>query len=412
MIKYFTLLLITIKFITCVCYGQASYKNAIIINLKGDTVRGYIDYKNWDNNPDQVKFRENLSSSNKLLSPKDILSFEVEKDRYLSATVEVSYSSSDVNRIKDNSPKPDIKVETVFLRTLVDGDKSLYSFKSTASEDNFYIKNHGKFDLLIYKKYIDKESFTILENLNYRNQLYTYFEYPLSLQNAIEGTQYTPSGLRRIFELYENKQEQKNTNYKSKKDAVRLTLGAIAGGMHRSLKTREIGYFSPKTTPAFGLFFNIALPRNFQRLNLYSDLLYVYSKYRDKKDIYETGFSTATIVDAYNLDVSSLKLGNSVRYIFYRQEDFGISLQAGITNSFILSVNNEKTRYTTRYGNTTEEKLSAISNLRKYEQGYILGLGAKKDRYALDFRFEKTNGLSFSHKSNFKSYYILASYAF
>jgi len=402
----------TLKFITCVSYAQTSYKNATIINFKGDTLRGYIDYKNWDNNPDQLKFREKLSSPTKILSPMDILSFEVEKDRYLSATVEISYSSSDVNRIKDNSPKPDIKVETVFLKMLIDGDKSLYSYKNTSSEDNFYIKNNGKFELLIYKKYIEKESFKILENLNYRNQLYAYFEYPLHLQSAIEKTRYTQLSMHHIFELYDNHQEQKNTNYKSKKDSVKLTLGASIGGMHRSLNIRDIGYFAPKTTPAFGIFFNVALPRNFQRLNLYSDLVYVYSKYKDKKDIYETGFSTATIVDAYNLDLSSLKLSHSIRYIFYQREGFGVFLQAGITNSLVVSISNEKTRYTTRYGITTEDKLSAIPNLRKYEQGYLLGVGAKKDRYAFDFRFEKTNGISSSHKSNFKSFYILASYVF
>ena len=410
--RYFTLFFIIVSFSVRVSYAQVNYKDATIVNLNGDSIKGYIDYKNWEINPLQIKFKKDLSALNEVFTPEDILSFEVEKEKYISATVEVSYSSSDVNRITDNSPKPETMVETVFIKSLVEGDKSLYSYKNISSEGNFYIKNNGKFELLIYKKYIDTASYKILENLNYRNQLYTYLEYPLSLQTAIEKTQYSKNSLQRIFELYYNKHEQKNASYTSTKDSVKLTLGATIGGIHRSFNIRDVSYFAPKTTPAFGIFFNVAMPRNFQKLNFYSDLLFVYSKYEDKKDIYEAGFSTATIVDAYNLNVSSLKLSNSLRYVFYQQGDFGVFLQAGITNSFIIAANNEKTRYTTRYGNTTADKLTAVQNLRKYEQGYLFGIGAKKDRYALDFRSERTNGISSSRKTNFKAFYILASYAF
>lgn len=408
MTKYFTLLFI---FITYTSYCQTNYKKSTIINLTGDTIKGYIDYKNWNNNPEQIRFKATPSSPYEILQPKDIFSFEVEKEKYLSADVDVSYSPSDINRINNNSPKPETRTKTVFLKVLINGEKSLYSFKSSSFEDNFYIKNNDKFELLIYKKYVEAESFQILENLKYRKQIYAYLEHPLSLQAAIEKAQYSPSGLQYIFELY-YKQKEKNTAYKSSKDTTKLTFGPTIGGMLRSYNIKDVSYFAPKTTPTFGVFLNIAIPRNFYKLNFYNDLLLVYTKYKDEKDLYESGFRTATLIDSYNFKVSSLKLSNSLRYMFHQQEDFGVFIQAGITNSFIVSINNEKTRYTNRYGTITEEKLPAIPNLRNHEQGYIFGIGAKKAHYALDFRFEKTNGISSTYKSNFNSFYILASYTF
>jgi len=39
-------------------YGKETLYPGYIITLKNDTVNGYIDYKNWDKNPDKILFKK------------------------------------------------------------------------------------------------------------------------------------------------------------------------------------------------------------------------------------------------------------------------------------------------------------------------------------------------------------------
>ena len=39
-------------------YSQENYQPGYIIDNNGKKIEGYIDYRNWNNNPDFIKFKE------------------------------------------------------------------------------------------------------------------------------------------------------------------------------------------------------------------------------------------------------------------------------------------------------------------------------------------------------------------
>ena len=43
-------------------YSQENFVAGSIIKLNGDTVKGYVDYRNWERNPNQIKFKERESA--------------------------------------------------------------------------------------------------------------------------------------------------------------------------------------------------------------------------------------------------------------------------------------------------------------------------------------------------------------
>lgn len=65
----FTLLLIFI-FLPFLLIAQANYKKGFVVTSQGDMLRGFIDYREWVRNPEEVKFKSNRETKkNKSLLP-------------------------------------------------------------------------------------------------------------------------------------------------------------------------------------------------------------------------------------------------------------------------------------------------------------------------------------------------------
>ena len=139
------------------CYGQNNFKSAKIILHNGDTLIGSINYRNWNRNPSQIQFRKTNDVKVNTYSPLDINVFEVEGDKYYGAIVE-----KEVSPIKSFKLHYDgilnIKKDTVFLQSLIEGEKSFLKFKDFNNKDHFYIKENKNYILLRYKKFYKNDN--------------------------------------------------------------------------------------------------------------------------------------------------------------------------------------------------------------------------------------------------------------
>ena len=52
--KYCTVVLFLLPLLSI---AQANYKSGYVVTLKGDTLRGYINYKEWGRNPKDIDFK-------------------------------------------------------------------------------------------------------------------------------------------------------------------------------------------------------------------------------------------------------------------------------------------------------------------------------------------------------------------
>ena len=129
----FTILAISLFQIS---FSQTNFKPGYAISLKGDTIRGFIDYRNWERNPDKIIFKSNINDNQTQYSPVDIREFGVLDEVYVSAIVKTDGS---FNELKISSFNTEItnRVDTAFLQSMVKGKKGLYHYINKFGENNF-----------------------------------------------------------------------------------------------------------------------------------------------------------------------------------------------------------------------------------------------------------------------------------
>ena len=201
-LKRFLILLPGISFFY-IAFSQENYLPGYIINSSNDTVKGYIDYRNWGENPSVIRFKIKTDSKVDNYTPLDIKAFHVKDEIYISAIVEKETSPTKINELNLN-PKLHLQTDTVFLQTLFGGDKSLYYYKTAEGKDNFYIKNDSVYDLLIFKKYLKNQEDKLLVTLDkkYIGQLSVYLSDCPNIRKKLMNTTYSLNSLERLFKFY------------------------------------------------------------------------------------------------------------------------------------------------------------------------------------------------------------------
>lgn len=119
-------------------YSQENFLPGFVINNSGDTLKGFIDYRNWAINPKVVDFKSPATSHPTTFIPPDIKEFSVKDEIYVSGIVEVENTSIEENRLQYDS-KLKITVDTIFLQTLLRRKKGLY----------YYMNNNGRVNFMI-----------------------------------------------------------------------------------------------------------------------------------------------------------------------------------------------------------------------------------------------------------------------
>jgi len=163
-------------------FAQSNFQPGVVVNFKGDTLRGFIDYREWENNPETILFKQDASANPVTLSPGDI--------RYFSAQVGhlaefVSYSgpvSADNTNTAINKMgigrDTNYKRQTVFLKVLQEGKNMIIFSYTDALKTRFFLANalNAPPTELVYRVYWNKVqddglSKTVYEQ-DFKGQLY------------------------------------------------------------------------------------------------------------------------------------------------------------------------------------------------------------------------------------------------
>ncbi len=255
MIKY---LLALVLFIPVFSIAQSNYKPGYVINLKGDTLRGYINYRDWSQNPISIDFKPELNSNVQKFTVNDINSFEVTGyETYEKHSIKASMAGVELR----NAPvgiDTTYTVETVFLEVLQQGKNcSLYDF-SDDIKTRYYIKSAGMTEPeeLIYKVHFeDGEKRNLITSNTFRGQLIVLVNNLNlnDLQARIQRTNYTASDLSGIV-LKINGDTKKSFQSASLRNngSIKFFIGASLN--NSTLKYTGIGnpfMNSPKATSFF-----------------------------------------------------------------------------------------------------------------------------------------------------------------
>jgi hypothetical protein len=151
--------------------AQSNYKPGYIVDLKGDTLKGNIDYREWEKNPKQVSFKSSARAVT-VYTPQNAKAFSVDGlEYYEQHTVKVSLDRIDAT-IAGGVVDSSYRMDTVFLKTLTRGRYlSLYSYADDIKPRFYVLWQVGAVPAeLVFHIYVDANS--VVHDVNgYRLQL-------------------------------------------------------------------------------------------------------------------------------------------------------------------------------------------------------------------------------------------------
>lgn len=379
-------------------YGQENFKSGYIIDQKGDTIKGLIDYRNWGVNPKMIIFKKSMEDQNISYSPLDIKKFGVESEIYEGAIVNIDKSSIVTENL---SKKAEIEYQrdTIFLQTLIGGEKNLFFYRDFNKKTYFIIKQGDTFDYLVYKIYekVVNGSPSIAYNKRYIGQLTVYLQDCPKIKDKIAKTSYTQKGLISLFNEY-NKCTNREITFKKTREKLKFEFGAIAGLSLTKLKLSGGSTyalppinFSISKDISLGLSLNIILPRNQGKWSINNELMYTHYKVDGRGEIPN---SYGEILKSYkSFEFSYIKMTNMLRFK-YPIKNIHLFCNAGISTGYAIEGTSYLEENSVTLGVVHEYYGKLLYKTRKFEYGANFGLGIAYNKLSFETRYEMTNGFS------------------
>ncbi|MDD4968124.1 MAG: hypothetical protein PHT07_01715 [Paludibacter sp.] len=402
--------------------SQENFVSGYIIKINGDTLKGFVDYRNWAKNPTQIRFKEGSSSEIMKYKPTQISAFGALDEIYKSAIVKVD-SSNTKERISI-SPAFEFRTDTVFLQTLFQGSKSLYYYKDRYDQMNFYIFNNSQYELLEFKKYIrrdkDQHEFQGM-NMRFVGQLRLYFQDCPGVETMLKDLAYDNKSLQKVYQYYYDK-TQTRTHMSRTNEKIRTEFGVVGGAGLIHLKftsgatSQTFDYLTKATfknnlSLAGGLFMNVVIPRNNGKWSIYNELYFS----SDISSGQYTNFNNAECYQKHEMNIGAyyVKINNMVRFKYPVSKWFCF-VNAGISNGLALKVINTDHQEDRFYTQNTITDVKALDDTENLEQGLLFGFGVINHKISMEIRYEGGTGMSAYPllSSNAQRFSLLVGYKF
>ncbi|MEO6456084.1 MAG: hypothetical protein ABIN97_18530 [Ginsengibacter sp.] len=193
--------------------SQTNYKEGYVINEAGDTLKGFINYLEWYNNPEKISFKPapgNIVMDITTANAKQVTITGF--DTYQRFEVTISMNSLRFEETTEATNDSSV-TKTVFLKQLLQGNHlNMYSYVDKM-KTRFYIldrKKNTPEELLYVRKLEGTQEQTLYP---YRRQLVKfaveYSTYTTSLENKIRYADYNETSLKNIVSKINTDNENK-----------------------------------------------------------------------------------------------------------------------------------------------------------------------------------------------------------
>lgn len=271
-------------------FAQADFRKGYVIKNNGDTIRGYINVRSWDNNPEAVSFKTSINNEARKMGIDEIQYFQVGGvASYKRFMVPISLGEVELDKISPEVPDTSTTTGTVFLKVELAGNLvNLYSYTDKI-KTRYYI-SEGNSDTPKELGYIvyftDGNRITSIKS--YTSQLLTIAEKQGKLTDALRKkvltAQYELSDLKAICSVLNNyimPESKKETETVSKIPASNFFAG-IGVNMQTASYSGEsnLSSASHKVTPSPRISFGLAAYPNriTQRLGFIAGISAEYTK--------------------------------------------------------------------------------------------------------------------------------------
>lgn len=391
-------LISTISLLVCTkVFGQTNYQQGYVVNLKGDTLKGIIDYRKWDKNPTEIRFKSDGENNYVTYDLSNTAAFGVMDSHYIRVTTAIETSSANINQLTYLT-EPEVKTKTIFLLKLVDGSKSLLYYKDDNAKVIFFIKNgENDYSFLLYKHFFkDRDGAKVIAtNKKYLSQLSAYLTDVPSLTSKLNSVSYTRSSLVGLFEDYYAGIYTAAVYKKKELEKKPAEWGIIAGASltQFSIKNSNLIPFDnldgqTSVNPVIGVTYELFFPGNNNSWSLINEVAYTSYIVKDHR-ITAPSPSISSDDDA-KFGYSFIKMSNMLRL------KFGGSFfaNAGVANGIAISNTNYTKSKSVYYSTTITTEKSVIPDdlMRKLETSLLFGIGTAIKDYTIQLRAELSNG--------------------
>lgn len=152
--------------------AQTRYREGYFIGRDNLKTKCLIFDVDWLNNPDKFKYRLHPDGDVLTAGLSTVKEFGVEGSKYVSAEIDVDTSRQATKDLNYNR-NAEWKSMRVFLKVIVEGKASLYSYRTSFLEKFFYSVDGSPIEQLVYKKFLlnPASPVQIAENLMYLQQI-------------------------------------------------------------------------------------------------------------------------------------------------------------------------------------------------------------------------------------------------
>ena len=143
-----------VTLLICVqAFSQISFEKGYFIDDAGQKSDCYIKNVDWKNNPTEFQYKLSETSEKKTATLADVQEFEIyNAAKYKRATVLVDVSNQSLKEL-ESSDQPNWEERQLFLKVLVEGKASLFSYVDGNIRKYFIQKDASKIEQLVYKKH-------------------------------------------------------------------------------------------------------------------------------------------------------------------------------------------------------------------------------------------------------------------
>ncbi|MFD3000148.1 hypothetical protein ACFS7Z_07235 [Pontibacter toksunensis] len=354
-------LLLLLLLLSTLSFAQINYKEGFVVTANGDTLRGFIDYREWDLTPGEVSFRTSATSGTaQVFNPSNTRYFEITgMEAYRSYEGPISMDKVNKDDLTYGKADTITLISRVFLEKRQDGPNvALYSYKDSVKERFFILeKGESRPRELSYKRYllatnnakVVEQRYYVGQLLNVARQQGTLTD---KLQQEIEATGYKEQDLLRVIsklnglsneEIELDRKSRIGTAYFA---GLALSRGTIKtyGADHFADADENPASYMPRL--AFGL--DVFLNKNVQKTFLRLEAGLTNASYSLMKRE-QTG-NTSYHELSYEVTQQTLSLSPQIIYSLYNKENLKVHAGGGLAFNYS---NYSRNRYRNQYFSPT-----------------------------------------------------------
>lgn len=354
-------------------YAQTNFLKGYVVTNSGDTLKGYVDYRERELNPVSFNFKSQLDSKAQVVTLQNTVACVInDLDSYQRFLVDITTSTTDISNLPVG-PDARTRRDTVFLKVVQTGKKiTLYTYRDPIKL-RFYVRENSvdePSELIrqIYSKGDQGNTMVIGNTYNRQLAALMYRLNPAKATKLSLYWRYTEQDLNKAVALI-NDQELIKSKYKATRffAGVALSRNMVVYGGDNALSNDDAiskVFYTPLITAGIDVFVNPAI----QKVVFRTELSFMTSK----NQISTTTGDRANAALSHSFNQYSVVLSPQIIYNIYN----GSKLKAFIGAGFGFNLSKYSNNVFTRYNSFRDETEVIKDNIELEKFNFSIPLTA------------------------------------